>query len=227
MSRGIRASGGRPAAKVSMSAALFALVAGAISVSTAGCAAIPVLSVIPSVVSFVYNVSTKKSDGDTDTDTAKNQDAQPPAEEEASTPPAKMTADDVCHLMAIARPDLMVVELRKNTSGAPEYRELHLQNSAQDARWTPAVDSETDPGGWRPAVNFLKMDFNPPLTEVIPDSGTCYLAYVPIVVNPNNPNQVPQIGKSDSGDAAGAFSWEGREYQYKVARTLPCLTPSS
>ena len=228
MSRGSGKSGERPIANLSLSAALLALMAGAITFTTAGCVALPVLSAIPSVVSFVYNVATHKSDSDTDTDTdtAKNQDAEPPAEEEASKPPAQLTSDDVCHLMAIARPDLMVVELRKNSTGAPEYRELHLQNSAQEVRWTPVVDSDTGPSGWRPAVNFLKMDFNPPLTEVIPDNGTCYLAYVPIVVNPNNPNQSVEV-KSGSGDAAGAFSWEGREYQYKVARTLPCLTPSS
>jgi hypothetical protein len=44
-----------------------------------------------------------------------------------------------------------------------------------------------------------------------------------------DPNGVVQPAefKSGSGNAAGAFSWDGREYQYRVDRTLPCLSPSS
>jgi len=229
MSGGNRKSGGRPIPKLGLSAALSAMLAGAIAVSTTGCAALPFIGAIPSVVSFVYNVATKKGDGDTgtDSDIAKTDDAEASAAADANTPaPKPLTTENVCHLMAIARPDLMVVELRKNASGAPEYRELRLQQVADDARWNPVIDDGAGPDGWRPAVNFLKMDFKPSLTEVIPDSGTCYLAYVPILSDPNGPIQ-PAEFKSGSGDAAGAFSWDGREYQYKVARTLPCITPSS
>jgi hypothetical protein len=128
-------------------------------------------------------------------------------------------------MMAIARPDMVLVELRKN-AGAPEYRELHLQNSTDEAHWTPIVDSEAGPDGWIPAVNFLKMDFQPPLTDVIPADGSCYLAYAPITIDPNNPYQAAEL-KSGAGGQLDTFSWAGRVYQYKVARTLPCLSPSS
>ena len=135
-----------------------------------------------------------------------------------------MTPAMDCHLLALARPDLTVVELRKGATGAPEYRELHLEQLPDDATWNPVVDSETGPSGWRPAVNFLSMDFKPPLTEVIPDSGTCYLAYAPIA-DSNTSSQVAEF-KSGPGDASGDFAWAGRTYQYRVARTLPCTSPS-
>ncbi len=223
MSRGNRHSAERAIPKLGLSAALFAMLAGVMAVGISGCVALPFLSVIPSVASFVYNAATKK-DGDSDAD-AKNQDPEPTVE--ASKPVPKLTAENVCHMIALARPDLMVVELRKNAAGAPEYRELRLlKNSEEDARWTPVIDTDTGPDGWRPAVNFLKMDFNPPLTDVIPSTGSCYLAYVPLGADPNNPRQAEEF-KSASGEAAGAFSWEGQTYQYTVARTLPCLASSS
>jgi len=222
MSRGNRHSAERAIPKLGLSSALFAMLAGAMTVGISGCVALPFLSAIPSVASFVYNAATRK---DGDSDAAKNQDPEPT--EEASKPPPQLTAENVCHMIALARPDLIVVELRKSAAGAPEYRELRLlKNSEEDARWSPVVDADTGPDGWRPAVNFLKMDFKPPLTDVIPSTGSCYLAYVPIGADPNNPNQAAEF-KSASGEAAGAFSWEGQAYQYKVERSLPCLSPSS
>ncbi|MGH7923761.1 MAG: hypothetical protein ACREQH_04130 [Candidatus Binatus sp.] len=224
MSRANRNSAERPIPRLGLSAALFAMLAAAMTVGTTGCVALPVLSAIPSIVSFAYNLSKKKSDGDTGTD-ANAPDADVAAAD-TDKPAPKLTAGSVCHLIALERPDLTVVELRKTAAGAPEYRELHLQQSGDDARWNPVAGDDTGPNGWRPAVNFLKMDFNPPLTDVIPDTGTCYLAYVPITPSPNGPVQATEFN-SGAGDAAGGFSWDGREYQYKVARTLPCLSPSS
>ena len=220
MSRG--ESGQRPISKIGLRGALLAMLIGAMAVGTSGCVALPFLGAIPSVASFVYNVATG---GDKDSNTDPRAEAQEAAADNDKPAAKPLTTENVCALMAIARPDLMVVELRKNSTGAPEYRELKLQQAADNARWSPVADSEAGPDGWRPAVNFLKMDFKPSLTDVIPNTGTCYLAYVPIEQDPNGVQ--PAEFKSAAGDAAGAFSWDGREYQYRVDRTLPCLSPSS
>jgi hypothetical protein len=227
MSTGNRHSVGRrtPKFKFSLSAALLAMLAATTAVGTAGCA-LPLLGVIPSVVGLLFDVSSKKSD-DTAT-AAKDGDVQVTTglnDNDSNSSKSKMTPAMDCHLLALARPDLTVVELRKGTTGAPEYRELHLEQSTDDASWNPVVDSETGPSGWRPAVNFLSMDFKPALTDVIPDSGTCYLAYAPIA-DSNTPSQVAEF-KSGPGDASGDFAWGGRTYQYRVARTLPCTSPSA
>jgi hypothetical protein len=234
MSKTKRDSGRRQVPTFGLSTALFALLLGAITVTTTGCV-LPVLGLIPSVLSLAYNVVSRKGDTAQTDAAAKDQEAVLPSTDsnitnvsssDATSTPAKPTALNACHLMALARPDLMVVELRKNTAGVPEYRELHLITSPENARWTPVVDSETDPTGWRPAVNFLKMDFKPALTDVIPNSGSCYLAYIPLAPAADGSIQATSFN-SAPGDAAGAFSWNGQSYQYKVDRTLPCLTPDS
>jgi hypothetical protein len=165
-----------------------------------------------------------KSSAGNDNDADKKDQTAEASASDSSKPPDKLTAGNQCQVMAITNPDLVLVELRKNAAGAPEYRELHLQNSADEAHWTPVVGSDTGADGWLPAVNFLKMNFNPPLTAEIPDAGTCYLAYVPTAIDPNDPNLNL---KSPVGSDVGTFSWAGRVYQYTVARTLPCLSPSS
>ena len=206
--------------KAGGSAVLVAILAAAIPFGSAGCF-LPILGAIPSVISLAHAAYTAGSKDDAD---AKAQDPEPT--EEASKPPPQLTPGSVCQMMAITHPDTVLVELRKNSTGAPEYRELHLQNSTDEAHWTPSVDSETGPDGWIPAVNFLKMNFQPPLTNSIPDAGSCYLAYAPIAMDPNDPYQAAEL-KSDTASGVDTFSWDGRVYQYMVARTLPCLSPSS
>ena len=212
--------------KVSPPAALLAVLTAMLAFGTAGCM-LPLLGAIPSVISMAHSLYTSGNSTKDDAE-AKDEEAAAPVEpaEEASKPAPQLTAGNVCQMMAIARPDMVLVELRKSGAGAPEYRELHLQSSTDEAHWTPIVDSETGPDGWIPAVNFLKMDFQPPLTDVIPSDGSCYLAYAPIAIDPNNPYQAAEL-KSGAGGPVNTFSWAGQVYQYKVARTLPCLSPSS
>ena len=189
------------------------LLAVAIAFGVSGCF-LPILTAIPSVIglaSSIYKSSGTDKDADSKTTLASSADPTKPA--------AKLTDGNVCQMMAISHPDMVLVELRKNGTGAPEYRELHLLNSENEAHWTPVLSTNSGADGWLPAVNFLKMDFNPPLTAEIPDAGTCYLAYVPAAIDPANPNPI--------GSEVGTFSWEGRAYEYTVARTLPCLSPSS
>ncbi len=214
----------RPMPKAGPSAALVALLAAVIAFGTAGCM-LPVLSIIPSVISLAHAVYTTNSGTGNDAD-AKNQEAETPTADTNSSPeaPAKLTPANVCQMMAILRPNMVLVQLRKNSAGSPEYRELHLLNSADEAHWTPIVDSKSGPDGWLPAVNFLKMDFKPPLTDAIPDGGTCYLAYAPSAIVPNDPNQAAEL-KSRIGRDIGTFSWDGQVYQYAVAHTPPCLSP--
>jgi hypothetical protein len=207
--------------KARLSSTLVAMLAVTLALGTAGCM-LPLLGAIPSVISLAHSLYTSgDKDGNSD---ARKEDAEAPTEE-ASKPPAQLTPGNLCQMMAISHPNMVLVELRKN-AGAPEYRELRLQNSTDEAHWTPIVASDTGPDGWVPAVNFLRMDFQPPLTNSIPDTGTCYLAYAPIAIDPNNPDQVAEL-KSGAAGQVDTFSWDGRVYQYTVARSLPCLSPSS
>ena len=208
--------------KAGGSSVLVAILGAAMALGTTGCA-LPLLSVIPSVISLAH--AAYKAGSTNDDPDAKNPDAAEPVEE-ASKPPPQLTPGNLCKMMALTHPDMVLVELRKNGAGAPEYRELHLQNSTDEAHWTPTVDSETGPDGWLPAVNFLKMDFQPPLADSIPSSGSCYLAYAPLATDPTGSVQAAALNPGAVGQVP-TFSWGGRVYQYEVARTPPCLSPSS
>jgi hypothetical protein len=210
-------NGGLPAAAVT-------LLAVAIAFGASGCF-LPILTAIPSVIGLASAMYKGNSGTDNDTD-PRAQIANASTPDSTSEPPANLTLGNLCQMMAISNPDMTLVELRKNGTGAPEYRELHLLNSTDEAHWTPTIGSETGPDGWLPAVNFLKMNFNPPLSPEIPDTGTCYLVYVPTAIDANNPSQSAGLNSPAAGDV-GTFSWAGRVYQYTVARTPPCLSPSS
>jgi hypothetical protein len=205
-------------------AALVALLAVAIAFGASGCF-LPILTAIPSVIGLASAMYKSNTGGDSDPD-SRAQIADASTSDSTSKPTANLTVGNLCQMMAISHPDMTLVELRKNGAGAPEYRELHLLNSTNEAHWTPAISSETGPDGWIPAVNFLKMNFNPPLNAEIPDAGSCYLAYVPTAIDPSNPSQSAELKLPATGDV-GTFSWAGRVYQYTVARTLPCLSPTS
>jgi len=205
--------------KDGLPAAPVAMLAVAIAFSTAGCF-LPILTAIPSVIGLASAMYKSNTGTDNDAD-AKGENPEASAAD-SSPAPKKLTDANLCQMMAIERPDMVLVELRKNGAGEFQYRELHLLNSADEAHWTPVIGTDTGTDGWLPAVNFLKMNFNPPLTAEIPDAGSCYLAYAPTAIDPNAADLMSPVG----GDT-GTFSWDGRVYQYTVARTPPCLSPSS
>jgi hypothetical protein len=124
-------------AKRGLSAALVALLAGVLVFASAGCM-LPLLSAIPSVISLAH--AAYKASSGTDNDDAKDQEAEA-STLDSNKPPAKLTPANLCQMMAIERPDMVLIELRKNGAGAPEYRELHLLNSAEEAHWTPVLGS--------------------------------------------------------------------------------------
>jgi hypothetical protein len=118
-------------------------------------------------------------------------------------------------------PKLGMIELRRNASGAPEYRDMGLDRSSEDLKWVPITDATTDTQGWRPAVNFTNMEFQPRLAPAIPSRGDRYLAYAP-----HSPKtQAEQQGHESFGDCfgepVGTFRWNGRLYDYWLPDELP------
>jgi len=116
-----------------------------------------------------------------------------------------------------------VIELRKDATGAPEYRELRIDFTPTDARWTPVVEYDTAADGWRPAVHFLEMNFSPPLPAVISENRITYLAYAPAYTkSPDDEEQLKEFNRS-FGDPVGTFDWNGHVYQYSLPQVLPPL----
>ena len=95
---------------------------------------------------------------------------QTAAKKEEDARQSAMNSGDTCNQLEVEVPD--VIELRRRAAGAPEYRELEIGDSLDQRQWLPLADSETTPDGWRPAVNFLQMNFSPPLGAVVPETAS-------------------------------------------------------
>jgi hypothetical protein len=134
-----------------------------------------------------------------------------------------MDSDDSCNQLEVEVPG--VIELRRNGAGTPEYRELQLSDSLDQRQWAPIADQETTADGWRPAVNFLQMDFSPPLGAVVPESASSFLAYAPSQFVSQADSDRLAAMTSNFGKPLGTFAWSGHYYHYVVTSTLPCFPP--
>jgi len=136
---------------------------------------------------------------------------------------AAMNSGEACNQLEIEVPD--VIELRRSSSGAPEYRELQISESLDQRQWAPIADSDTTGDGWRPAVNFLQMNFTPPLGAVVPESSSSFLAYTPSKVITAADGDRLTAMTSNFGKPIGTFTWNGNYYHYVVTSSLPCFPP--
>jgi hypothetical protein len=118
-----------------------------------------------------------------------------------------------------------LIELRMSAAGAPEYRELRPDADLEQVQWKPIVDDDTGADGWRPAVNFLQMKFDPPLAPEVPPAASVYMAYAP----EKNESWSQQDHRTSLttffGAPTGSFNWNDRSYEYVLVKTVPCFPP--
>ena len=161
--------------------------------------------------------------GVTEAVTMENHKDEDRAKIEAHEKEKFVEAGDECDQLAAEVPG--VIELRKSAAGAPEYRELGLTGSLEEAQWAPITDKGKAEGEWHPAVNFLQMNFSPPLTGAVPETESKYLAYAPVQsISSAEADRLTAL-TTHFGKTVGTFSWSGRDYHYAVTRTLPCFPP--
>ncbi len=145
------------------------------------------------------------------------------AQKEEAARQRVMDSADKCDQLEAEVPG--VIELRRSAAGAPEYRELRLSDSLEERQWIPIAYNEASADGWRPAVNFLQMNFSPPLGAVVPETASNFLAYAPSkVITPADGDRLIAMS-SNFGKPVGTFTWNGNYYHYVVTSTLPCFPP--
>ncbi len=145
------------------------------------------------------------------------------AKQEEEARQSIMDSADRCDQLEAEVPG--VIELRRSAAGAPEYRQLRLGASLDERQWIPIADTETTADGWRPAVNFLQMNFSPPLGAVVPATASNFLAYTPSQFISVADGDRYAAMASNFGKPAGTFTWSGNYYHYVVTSTLPCFPP--
>ncbi len=155
--------------------------------------------------------------------TASRHQADDLAKHQAEERESAMNSGDSCDRLEVEVPG--VIELRRSVAGTPEYRELRLSDTIGEWQWLPAADNETTADGWRPAVNFLQMNFSPPLGAVVPAAASNFLAYAPSQFFSQADSDRLAAMTSNFGKPAGTFTWQGRYYHYVVTSTLPCFPP--
>jgi hypothetical protein len=204
---------------------LLLLLAGAIAIFATGCwmMAAQLAPVAISAAEDVGEGALQLTAGVAQAVTMNNHKDEDAARAEAHMREDLAESGDSCEQLAAQAPG--VIELRKSAAGAPEYRELGLVDSLDDAQWAPIINKGDGADGWHPAVNFLQMNFSPPLASAIPNSDSNYLAYAPAEsVSAADADRLANLTENFSA-TKGTFNWSGRDYRYAVTRTLPCFPP--
>jgi len=214
--------------KINLASMLLGLFAGAVAIVATGCwmMAAQLAPVAISAAETIGEGAAQVGVGVAEAVTMQTHKDEDLAHAEADMREDIRENGDSCEQLEAEAPG--VIEFRKSGGGAPEYRELALGigDSLDDAQWTPITIKGDADGGWRPAGNFLHMNFSPPLSSgLIPESSSTFLAYA----------QSKFISQADSdrlaamtanfGKPAGTFTWEGQYYHYVVTSTLPCFPP--
>lgn len=139
----------------------------------------------------------------------------------------KTEADDgeICDTGGRQLPPL--IELRTDKLGTTLYRPFAPSSPQSDPRVT-AVVNQSGRGGWNLAGNFTRMNFKPPLTNVLVPRSITYLAYAPAEVrNPAEHEQVEALNQN-FGHKTGTFDWNGRVYRYAAVHQSPLVcTPKA
>jgi hypothetical protein len=200
---------------------MVALFAAAVAVGISGCwmAAAQLAPVAESVAETVSEGAVSLASGVG----ASAHAEQIEAKKEADTRESLMTSGDSCNQLDVEVPG--VIELRRNAAGAPEYRELQIADSIDQRQWAAIADRDTTTDGWRPAVNFLQMNFSPPLGAVVPENASSFLAYTPSQFVSQADIDRLNVMISNFGKPIGTFTWNGHYYHYVVTSTLPCFPP--
>jgi hypothetical protein len=116
------------------------------------------------------------------------------------------------------------IELRKGADGSTEYRDLRIDVSFDRPQWVAVVDeSDTSEDGWRPALNLPRMNFDPPVAGIPPQSGTTYLTYLAAESDSPSAQDRYLAFTKCFGEPVGSFTYESQAYRYSLPRTLDCI----
>jgi len=116
-----------------------------------------------------------------------------------------------------------IEELQKDKSGVIESRRWKLGHHNGANAWVIDREKNAPPDGWMPKPNIAKLNFKPPIYELLPPEEPQFLAYAP--ADPVQPSDSAQLTTMTAtfGAPAGTFQWHGRAFSFVTVKELPCF----
>jgi hypothetical protein len=117
-------------------------------------------------------------------------------------------------------------EVRKTKDGLIESRQWKITENAGAPMWMLVAEKSAPEDGWQPKPNIARLNFNPPLYQMLEPDKPQFIAYAPAdVQNPSDSEEFDSM-TSAFGAGVGTFQWHGRSYSYVVVKELPCFKPA-
>ncbi|MDO8433082.1 MAG: hypothetical protein Q7S58_11800 [Candidatus Binatus sp.] len=189
------------------SAVALAVIAIAVSAACAGCAGLSLMSLAPTVAVGAAQmvgaqVAMKQSKGG-----------------------IIGTADEAERCDELLRTAPGVEEVRKTPDGLIESRQWKIVEHEGNPTWMLVRTGDSSGDAWRPKPGIAKLNFKPPLYQMLPAKEPQILAYAPAdVTNPSDSEQLNSMTAA-FGAGMGTFEWRERTYSYVVVKELPCFKP--
>ena len=119
-----------------------------------------------------------------------------------------------------------IEEIRKTKDGVIESRQWKIQQTSGSPVWMLVAEKSAPEDSWQPKPNITRLNFNPPLGEILTPDQPQFLAYAPAEVS--NPTDSEQFDSMTAafGAGVGTFQWRGRTYSYVMVKDLPCFKPA-
>jgi hypothetical protein len=167
--------------------------------------------------------SAKKEGKDQNTDEAEPDEQTKFADSEFDVGSSDDSANSgKCNELELVTPS--IIQFHTDDEGITQWRELGLGGSSDAPRWIVVTAATRDValGGWAPASNLDRMDFNPPLKTSKAPGYTTFLAYAPkSSLSSIERDQLASL--LDFGAPIGTFKYNERVFRYLTLKTLPCF----
>ena len=126
-----------------------------------------------------------------------------------------------CEQLRLAVP--YIAEIRAESDQTTRLRQWTIGMVKGEQRWTVVHDPGTDSKGWRRETGLNQLNFNPPLETALASTKSRYMIAAP--ADPASALEANQLLTLTIvfGPRIGTYDWNGKRYEYAVAKKLPCL----
>ena len=130
-----------------------------------------------------------------------------------------------CQQLTLAVP--YIAEVRTGPDGATSLRRWATDVVKGEQRWVVVHDASTDGEGWQSGAVIGRLNFNPPLDTALSSSGSRYM--ISALADPGTAFEANQLLSLTVvfGPREGTYDWNGKRYDYAVAKKLPCFPGAS